>query len=270
MDGDQALAFARYRHDDNDLVRVARQQLLLRIVAHDAMGDAWDLLRVRRLAFAAARATTSDISSLGEVLSLARAVHDTPSSRVLRTTVPATDLLLNGADYVQASPTQLRTSVRAWLGLARTLSGPPRRQPRPEPVDLVADGGRGRSLLASVANGIRTCAPTRLPPRFSWPSDAVRSYKLAGHPAIAVYATAGSGDSLLWMFTTWQDPPILAGATTTIGCGGRSFELYTAAGKVHQIAWQIGATRAWLTNTLRDTLSNNEMIALALSCRSSP
>jgi hypothetical protein len=36
---------------------------------------------------------------------------------------------------------------------------------------------------------------------------------------------------------------------------------------VHQIAWQLGATRAWLTNTLRDTLSNTEMIALASSCR---
>jgi hypothetical protein len=118
-----------------------------------------------------------------------------------------------------------------------------------------------------VANGIRTCAPTRLPARFSWPSDAVRSYTLAGHPAIAVNATAGSGDSLLWMFTTWHDPPILRGETTTVERGGRRLELYTSAGKVHQIAWQVGATRVWLTNTLRDTLSKGEMIALALSCR---
>jgi LCP family protein required for cell wall assembly len=267
LDGDQALAFARYRHDDSDLVRAARQQLLLRIVAHDAMGDAWDLLRVRRLAFAAARATTSDISSTGEVLSLARAVHDTPPSRVVRTTVPARTLVLNGADYVQASPAQLRSSVRAWLGVARKRSRPPQRRAAPRQAELVADGGRGRWLLASVANGIRTCAPTRLPARFSWPSDAVRSYTLAGHPAIAVNATAGSGDSLLWMFTTWHDPPILRGETTTVERGGRRLELYTSAGKVHQIAWQVGATRVWLTNTLRDTVSNGELIALAMSCR---
>ena len=268
LNGDQALAYARYRHDDNDFVRAARQQLLLRIVAHDAMGDAWDILRVRRLAFAAARATTSDISSIGEVVSLARAVHDTPSNRVLRTTVPASSLVVNGADYLSATQAQLRMSVRAWLGVARkrsTRPHPPAKR-RPAPA-LVADGGRGRSLIASVANGIRTCTPTRLPPGYVWPSDAARSYTVAGHPAIALYATAGSGDSLLWMFTTWRDPPILAGATTTIERGRRRFELSTAGGKVHEIAWQIGATSAWLMNTLRDSLSNGEMIALASSCR---
>src|SRR3954454_19985565 len=114
MNGDQALAFARYRHDDNDLVRAARQQMLLRIVAHDALGDTWNVLRARPLAFAAARATTSDISSIGEVLSLARAVHDTPSSGVVRATLGVSDLLLDGADYLQASPAQIRKSVRAW------------------------------------------------------------------------------------------------------------------------------------------------------------
>jgi hypothetical protein len=185
----------------------------------------------------------------------------------VRTTVPAGTLVLNGADYLQASPAQLRRSVRGWLGLARRRSGPPLRHATPRPAKLVADGGRGRSLLRSVANGIRTCAPAKLPVRFWWPSDAVRSYKLAGHPAIAAYATGGTGDSVLWMFTTWQNPPILADATTTIMRDGRRLELYTAAGRVHQIAWQLGATRAWLTNTLRDTLSNTEMIALASSCR---
>jgi polyisoprenyl-teichoic acid--peptidoglycan teichoic acid transferase len=269
LNGVQALAYARYRHDDNDFVRAARQQLLLRIVAHDAMGDAWNIFRVRRLAFAAARATTSDISGIGEVISLARAVHDTASSNVVRITVPAGDLVLNGADYLQASPAQLRGSVRGWLGLSRRHAAAVHRLVKQHVVgtNLVADGGRSRSLLASVANGMRTCAPTQLPPGFVWPSDAVRSYTLARHPAIALYATAGSGDSLLWMFTTWRDPPILGGPATTIERGGRRLDLYTTAGKVHQIAWQIGATRVWLMNTLRDALSNNEMFALASSCR---
>jgi LCP family protein required for cell wall assembly len=270
LNGDQALAFARYRHDDNDLVRAARQQLLLRIVAHDAMGDAWDLLRVRRLAFAAARATTSDITSIGEVVSLARAVHDTPSARVVRATIPTGSLVLGGADYLAASAAQLRQSVRAWLGVARKRSRPPRphaHRPTATATDLVAEGGRGKAVVASVANGIRTCAPTRLPPKFVWRSDAARSYTLAGHPAIALYSTAGSGESLLWMFTTWQDPPVLANPSTTIVRNRRSLELYTAGGKIHQVAWHIGATRVWLTNTLRDTVSNSEMIALASSCR---
>jgi LCP family protein required for cell wall assembly len=271
LDGDQALAFARYRHDDSDFVRAARQQLLLRVVARDALGDAWNLLRVRRLAFSLAKATTSDISSLGQVLSLARAIHETPSSRVVRATVQATDFTEYGADYVASTPAQLRATIRAWEGIRspRPRIKPPVAAPKtpPPPPALLPDGGRGRALLASVANGIRTCAPTGLPPRFWWPNNAARSYVLGHHPAIAAYATAGSGDSILWMYTTWDDPPILGTPSTTIRRGGRSFDVYTAGGRIHQVAWRIGGTRAWLTNTLRDTLSNRQMIALAASCR---
>ena len=272
LDGQQALAFARYRHDDSDLVRAARQQLLMRTIAHDALGSEWDILKVRRLAFAVAKATTSDISGLGEVLSLARAVHDTPASRIVRTTVSASDLVLYGADYLSSTPAQLRASVRAWLGLAGprpTRARPAGRAPTAAapPPQLAPDGGRGRSLIASVSNGIRTCAPTKLPPGFWWPGGAAHSYAIAGHPAIALYATAGSGDSLLWMFTTWQDPPILSSPTATIRHGGRTYDAYTSGGRIHQLAWRVGATRAWLTNTLRDTLTNAQMLAVAGSCR---
>jgi LCP family protein required for cell wall assembly len=271
LDGAQALAFARYRHDDSDIVRAARQQLLLRTIGHDALGSEWDILKVRRLAFAAAKATTSDIDGLGEVLSLARAVHDTPSSRVVRTTVSTSDLFLYGADYLSSTPAQLRATVRAWLGVAAPRAKPARPAARKStaapPPQLVADGGRGRELMTSVANGIRTCAPTQLPPGFFWRSDSARSYAIAGHPAIALYATAGSGDSLLWMFTTWQDPPILSSPTTTIRHGGRTYDAYTAGGRIHQLAWRVGATRAWLTNTLRDSLTNAQMLAVAASCR---
>jgi polyisoprenyl-teichoic acid--peptidoglycan teichoic acid transferase len=272
LDAVEALAFARYRHTDTDLVRAARQQLLLRIVAHEALAGAWNPLRVRRLVFAFAKATTSDISGLGDVLSLARAVHDTPSSRIVRSVVSADEIVLDGADYLSASRAQLRATVTAWLGTPRhrrrAASSPaPRRSIASAHAPLVADGGRGGSLVASVANGIRTCSPTALPPGFWWPTDAARSYTLAGHPAIALYATAGSGDSALWMYTTWQDPPTLSGASTTITRGGRSYDVYTAAGRLHEIAWRLGPTRAWLTNTLRDTLTNAQMIALAQSCR---
>jgi LCP family protein required for cell wall assembly len=271
LDGAQALAFARYRHDDSDLVRAARQQLLMRTIAHDALGAKWDILEVRRLAFAVAKATTSDIDGLGEVLSLARAVHDTPSSDVVRTTVSASDLVLYGADYLSATPGQLRATVRAWLGVKSprprtTRPAGPRATPAPPPR-LYADGGRGRALLTSVANGIRTCAPAELPPGFFWRSDSARSYAIEGHPAIALYATAGSGDSLLWMFTTWQDPPILSSPTTTIRSGGRTYDTYTSGGRIHQLAWRVGASRVWLTNTLRDTLTNAQMLAVANSCR---
>jgi LCP family protein required for cell wall assembly len=271
LDGDQALAFARYRHTDNDFVRAARQQLLLRVIANDALADGWDVLRARKLAIAAAKATTSDISSLRELYSLGKAIHDTPASRIVRLTVTAQDEVLYGADYLAASPAELRSTVRAWLGAAkrRASQRPASRRvtAAPAPARLSPDGGRGRGLLSSVGTGMRTCAPTALPTGFWWPNGAARSYKLAGHPATALSATKGSGDSVLWMFTTWNDPPVLRDPTTTVRRAGRSYDVFTAGGKIREIAWRLGATRVWITNTLRDTLTNAEMLALAASCR---
>jgi LCP family protein required for cell wall assembly len=273
LDGRQALAFARFRHTDNDLVRAARQQLLIRTAAHQALSGGWDPFRIRRLAYAFAKATTSDISSLGEVLSLAQAVRDTPPSSIARLTVQASDVVLYGADYLQASDAQLRATVRAWLGEAmpkrkttpaherRAIAAAAARQ-----VQLAANT-QGASLLASVHDGIRTCAPTRLPFGFWYPGGAARSYVLAGHPAIALYSTAGSGDSVLWMYTTWRDPPILADPTGAVTRGGRTYDVYTEAGKIRQVAWTLGATRVWITNTLEDSLTNAQMLALATSCR---
>lgn len=270
LNPDQALAFARFRHTDNDLVRAARQQLVLRIVGHDALSDHWNIFRVRRLAIAMAKSTISDISSLGEVYSLARAIYETPSNGIVRMTVNASDLVLYGADYLTATEAQLRSTVRAWLGVQarrpRKAHRPAAAEPAPRAV-LFPDGGRGAALLASVRDGIRTCAPTALPPGFFWPADAARSYVLAGHPAIALYATAGSGDSPLWMYTTWTNPPILRDPSGTLTRGRRTYELYTEHGELRQIAWRIGATQAWLTNTLQDRLTNAQMIALAETCR---
>ena len=273
LDGSQALAFARFRHTDNDFVRAARQQLLLRVAGRQALASGWDLFRIRRLALAFAHATASDISSTGELLGLARAIHDTPSGNLDRYTVPARDYVRYGADYLRATPAQLRHVVAAWLGARsqsqaanEALAEPtPSKRPAHPPVRLVRSPGA--RALAAAHSPIRTCTPRKLPPRFSWPSGAARSYVLDGHPAVALYATAHSGDSVLWMFTTWKNVPILADPSRTTTRGGRTYRVYSAAGHVREVAWRIGPTQAWITNTLRNALTNRQMLALAESCR---
>ena len=113
---------------------------------------------------------------------------------------------------------------------------------------------------------MRRCVPSELPPGYRWPDGAARSYTLHGHPAIALYSTAGSGRSALWTFTTWQDPPVLAKPTRTTRLRGRELELWQDDGAIRQLAWRVGATRVWLTNTLRDELGPRQMLALATSC----
>jgi LCP family protein required for cell wall assembly len=267
LNGTQALAFARYRHDDSDIYRAARQQLVLREALHQTFAHPFDLLRLRQLARDFAAATTSDISSFGELWGFAQAVRD--ARGIVRTTVPGEDVVLYGADYLQASEAQLKGAVARLLGAAQTVSAaqkPPAPRAAPQPVRLLPDGGQAAQLLAGLVPRMRRCVPSQLPPGYRWPEGAARAYVLDGHPAIALYATAGSGRSALWTFTTWQDPPTLDEPSETRTLGGRKLELYRDSGTLRQVAWRVGATRVWLTNTLRNDLGARQMLALARSC----
>jgi LCP family protein required for cell wall assembly len=264
LNGTQALAYARYRHDDSDLYRAARQQLVLREALRQGLSDKLDVLKIRRLAQDFAKATTSDVSSFGEVWSLAGALA---GARTLqRLTVDASDVVLYGADYLAADETQLRTSVARWLGVPRRAGGGAPRGGAVAPPPVALYPADARALLRGLRPGMRRCVPTELPPGYRWPDGAARGYVLDGHPALALYATAGSGHSAVWTMTTWQDPPILRSPTTTMRLGGRDVDVWTESGAVRQVAWRVGATRVWLTNTLRNELTRGEMLALAKSC----
>jgi LCP family protein required for cell wall assembly len=279
LNGTTALEFARFRHTDSDFYRAARQQLFLRAVMAKVTTFTPDLLALRDRADAFAKATTSDISSLSELWWLFRAVHGTSAAQLTRTTLQAQDLTLYGAFYLSTTDAERATAVQALYalpaaapksGTTTTTTATTTATTAPPPVALSADGGTGARLMQSQVR-IRRCGPTELPSGYWWPSQgAVRSYALAGHPAIAAYATAGSGRSVLYMFTTWQEPPALDSPTTTVRHDGRAYEVWTEGGHIRQIAWTIGPTRAWITNTLLDELSNRQMIGLAAACKPLP
>jgi LCP family protein required for cell wall assembly len=277
LNGTSALEFARFRHTDSDFYRAARQQLFLRAVLAKVTTFTPNLVALRDRAEAFAKATTSDISSLSELWWLFRAVHGTSASQLRRTTLQAQDLTLYGAFYLSATDAERATAVHALYAVPATKQRPgtattttPSTPPAPPAVALAPDGGTGERLLASQVR-IRRCAPTELPSGYWWPSEEpVRSYALGGHPAISAYATAGSGRSVLYMFTTWQDPPALASPTSTVAHDGRIYDVWTEGGHIRQIAWTIGPTRVWITNTLLDELSNPQMIGLAASCKPLP
>jgi LCP family protein required for cell wall assembly len=276
LNGTEALEFARFRHTDSDFYRAARQQLFLRAVLAKVTTFTPNLVALRDRAEAFAKATTSDISSLSELWWLFRAVHDTSASHLTRTTLQAQDLTLYGAFYLSASDAERETAVHALYAVqaakakTSTTTTTTATPSTPPPVALVPDAGAGARLLQPQVR-IRRCAPTELPSGYWWPStDSVRSYVLDGHPAIAAYATAGSGRSVLYMFTTWEDPPALDSPTTTVKHDGRSYDVWTEGGHIRQIAWNIGPTRVWITNTLLDELSNPQMIGLAASCAPIP
>ena len=269
-----ALQFVRFRHADSDFTRAARQQLFLREVGRQMQAGLTDVGGLPGLVDAIAEATTSDIASVGDALSLAQRLRATPPDRINRVVLQGGSVMLGGASYVVSSPAQRRSSLRRWARVGRLVKAQKRRaaahrrapRRRKARVRLVRDGGVGRRLARSL-DGVAACAPRGLPAGYRWGDRMpARSYRLSGHDTGAMWATAGSGRSVLFMFTRWQEPPVLSSPSDTIRLAGEDVQLFYESGRLRMVAWRSGRTRAWVTNTLRNELPDRTLIALARSC----
>ncbi|MBV9336800.1 MAG: LCP family protein [Solirubrobacterales bacterium] len=104
------------------------------------------------------------------------------------------------------------------------------------------------------------------------PGSYPRAYLLHDRQGIAHYAyrmTLVMNPSLGQYYgvqgTTWQDPPILSSPSGTRLAGGRQLLLYANGGRLTLVAWRTPQGVYWISNTLTDDLSNQQMIAIAAS-----
>ena len=67
--------------------------------------------------------------------------------------------------------------------------------------------------------------------------------------------------------TTWQDPPILEGASETRTEGRRQYELHYDGDRLRLVAWRTRKAVYWVSNTLLQSLSERQMMAIARSAR---
>ncbi len=67
--------------------------------------------------------------------------------------------------------------------------------------------------------------------------------------------------------TTWKDPPILKGATEERKFGRREYELHYDGDRLRLVAWRTRKAVYWVSNTLLQTLSERQMLAIARSAR---
>jgi LCP family protein required for cell wall assembly len=65
----------------------------------------------------------------------------------------------------------------------------------------------------------------------------------------------------------WSDPPILASPTETREMNGREYEIFTDSGKVKVIAWHRGDNTYWVSNSLQQGLTNDQMMGIARSAK---
>jgi polyisoprenyl-teichoic acid--peptidoglycan teichoic acid transferase len=65
--------------------------------------------------------------------------------------------------------------------------------------------------------------------------------------------------------TTWQTPPILNSPTQTKFVAGKQLQLYFNGRKLSLVAWRTPRAVYWISNTLTDSLSTQEMVGIAAS-----
>lgn len=101
-------------------------------------------------------------------------------------------------------------------------------------------------------------------------SEGVRLFRpLHGKQELVLtyYMPVGPGEYWQIEESDWTTEPLLASPTAKFDYKGRTYEEFTNAGKIQQIAVRYGKNIYWVQNTILNSLSNATMIAIAESLR---
>jgi LCP family protein required for cell wall assembly len=271
--GQDALDLARFRHDDNDVMRAARQQNVLR-AAKDQLSTGRLISNRKRLLRIFANATRTDrsLATTRGLLTLLKLALYTRSDPVRQVPFPARFVSEDGADYVVASDASIRRTVRRFLHApAPTKPEPPKR----------ASTARKRSTGLVPAPPVEPEKRVGFP--FRRPSELTRNgryetqaqvYEIrdrAGkpHPAYRLVVTESRlrGRYYGVQGTTWKSPPVLAHPTDFRRVRGRRLALYETGGRLRYVAWRTDRAVYWIANTVDLHLRNDQMLAIASGLR---
>ncbi len=299
--GYDALPYVRYRHTDNDIVRGARQQDFLREARARVPTSKLlpGLSGNSELIDIFTKYTTSDIgrstATALQVLKLFIAARDEPIKEVhFPGTVGAT---------VTVTPGQMEQAMSQFLGIegskgprgssaepveggAPTTEAPPAVQPgkaakapaqpkraKPSPDALGLEGGNfGRELALRVhrkENDLPVYYPTTVIAGSEY-VQAPRVYSLAD-PGLDPDETTAykyvlrtpAGDYYGLQGLRWKDAPILDEPHTTKEFGDREYNLYYDNDRLRMISWETDDGAYWVSNSLLQTLTAEQMLAIA-------
>jgi LCP family protein required for cell wall assembly len=284
----QALQYVRYRHTDTDLVRSARQQDFLRqmkqqVTATKLIDNRDRLMKI----FGRNTSTDADLRNRSEVLRLLKLA-------LFSAQKPIQEIHFEGQigeSFVEASNAQVKKLVQQFLDVEdspgprgeapgeRPARKPKRRQKR-DAASLglydatVAGEDQGvQAVQAGAGGSLPVFYPTLLlnSSEFAYPP---RVYKMRGtdgkrHGAyrMIVWRSNALGEYYGLQGTTWRDPPILDSPTETRTVGGREYELHFAGDRLRLVVWRTPRAAYWISNTLLQTLTKKQMMAIARSAR---
>jgi LCP family protein required for cell wall assembly len=284
---ENALNYVRYRHTDSDFVRVARQQDFMRdlrqqISSSDVIGQ------IHTVAKAVGHAISSSFPpSASELIRLAKLVAFSQSKplRQVKFQVANANYQLNNGSYVTTTPALAQATLRDFLNGVQRV-----RLPSSATLTRASRHGHSRSTTAAAIGLYPTSsagespvvnAAVNIPLHVLYPSlqtgaavqQQVRAYTLEDqlhhrhHAYVVVWRQNGLGGYYDLEGTDWLDPPITAHPDTTRKIGARTYMIFSDGGHIHMLAWREGRVLYWLTNTLLEDLSNQQMLAIARSAQ---
>ena len=277
--GQDALDYVRYRHEDTDLVRAARQQDFLR-QAKDQVGVGKIIGDRRKLTRIFGKYTDSDIQKRKSVLRLLRLVAGSASNPIVEVHFKGKV----GASYVTTSQKRIQKMTEQFLG-TKESKGPrgqleprdpsERKRARKEVATLedATSAGRDQALQA-VSGGVRGM------PIF-YPIKRTSKALFGGSPRVYDIKVGGRryksyrmvikrgkvGEYYGLQGTQWKDPPILKGADETRKIGKREYDIYMDGDRVRLVAWRTDEAVYWVSNTLLQTLSRRQMLEIARTAK---
>jgi LCP family protein required for cell wall assembly len=292
--GSASLDYVRFRHLDTDLIRARRQQTFLRDAA-DQYGAGRLIKNRTELARIFGRYTQYDhslttINGLNKLLDLVIFLGSKPIVQVgfpgQLPLDPKTDPFVH-----LASQSLLTRRVSQFLtGDAKPPPAPKpattthgkhrRRGTKPTGVPGMVDAttlGESEGTALGAGVGMPVYYPKLIPVSARYPSMVgkvyPRAYSIDGplhHPYRSYRLTLEINGGVDGRFvgvqgTTWQHPPILDHVGETRTVNHKRLELFYNAKRLRVVAWHTPRGVYWVSNDLSESLSNQQLLAMASS-----
>jgi polyisoprenyl-teichoic acid--peptidoglycan teichoic acid transferase len=282
--GQEALEFVANRHESTSLDRDARDQRFLLEVKAEYGPTLFE--NREKFEHIVGKAVETDLHSEAQVLQLLELLVESAGKPVRQ--VPFHVEL--HPTYDTATPPQIEAAAHSFMAgtgplAPRRLRGPrrsgraahrPHAASPPEPslglsptpsATLVEARAIAPHLPFAVEAQRAQVTTAEAEP------DAVRRYDIRGtngqlYPTYAIVVDQGElGQYYDVQGSSWTDSPLLSNPTQEIPIGGRTYNLFYVGEHLKTIAWREGNAAYWIENTLTDSLSPQQMLAIAAQTR---
>jgi len=284
MCGRKALQYVRFRHEDTDIVRAARQQDFLRqakqqITASELFDNHERLTKI----FGRNTSTDAKLRSRSEVLRLLKLALFSADQPIQEISFRGT----LGGSYVESTPEQMREMTDEFLNVRdtpgpRAESGRKVKRPKRKQKLRVVGGLEDASSFGEeqAVQAVQAGAGATLPALY--PALRLQGSVYAGPPHVyklrgtdgkrygayrMVLQTGRAGEYYGLQGINWKNPPILEGVTERRKIGRRTYELAYDGDRLRLVAWRTSKAVYWISNTLLLSVDEKQMLAIARSVR---